>query len=138
MKRELSIIPLPDARLVPRYLLEQVKDRDWSVDEWYKYQESLRGVRDNLILGLVDKEHKVKGIIWITIDGFAKWFFINTFSVDKAHQRKTKLIKFVQRYIKDLAAKLGIKRVMWAARRSKALERYGFKPSDYVLMEEEI
>jgi len=135
MRNELTIIPLPDARLVPRYLLEQVKDRDWDVDEWYAYQAKLQGHVENLVLGLVDKDHQIKGMVWITVDGFSKWLFINTFTVDKKYQRMSKLIKFVKRYIKDLSIKLGIKRALWAARRTKALERYGFKCSEYQLME---
>ena len=135
MKHELSIIPAPDPRLVPRYLLEQVKDRNWSVEQWYENQISLIGVDSNILLVIIDKQHFIKGFVSLTLDNFDGCLFINTFSVDAEFQRKSKLIKFIKRYITDLAKGLGLERILWSARRHKALEKYGFQESEYKLME---
>ena len=138
MKKQLAIIPIPDPRLIPRYLLEQVKDRKWTTEEWYDLQLKLVGVESNLVLSLVDRDHQVKGFIWLTIDGFDKHIHINTFSVDHEYQRKSKLIKYVTSYIRKLAKGLKIETVIWTARRTKALERYGFKQSEFKIMEEAV
>lgn len=134
----LQIIPLPLPDMVPRGLLEQVKDREWQVDEWYKLQKQMIGNKENLILGLVDENLKVRGICWLTIDGFSKWIFINTLSMEPGVIKGKKLIKILSRYIKDLGKTLGLKRVIWAARRYKAIEKYGFEQSEYKLMEGKI
>jgi N-acetylglutamate synthase-like GNAT family acetyltransferase len=138
MKKELTIIPVPDARLVPRYLLEQVKDRRWTVDEWYQHQIDLKGVPENIVLSMINKKNEIVGIVWLTIDGFEKYVHINTLSVDKRYQSKSKLIKFVTKYIRDLAKALKLSLVGWTARRTKALERYGFEESEFKIMEERV
>lgn len=132
--RDLTIIPLPDARLVPKFLVEQVKDREWSVQEWYDYQQADKS-EANLLLGVINQDHAVVGFIWMTLDGFSKWVFINTLSVSPAYQGKRKLIKFVHRYIRDLAKRLEMTRVIWVTDRPRALEKYGYSRSDSVLME---
>ena len=134
MKKELKIIPVPDPRLVPKYLLEQVKDRPWSVDDWYAYQLKAAGNSGNLILSLIDNAHNIVGFIWLSIDNFDKSIFINTVSIDKRYQKRSRLIKFIGNYIRDLAEKLNIDDVVLAAKRTRDLERYGFKASEYTLM----
>lgn len=138
MKKKLSIIPIPDARLIPKYLLEQVKDRKWTPEEWYEHQIKLHGIESNLVLSIIDKKHQVKGLIWLTIDGFEKHIHINTLSVDKEYQKKSKLINFVAKYIRELGKALKIETVLWTTRRPKALERYGFKESDFKIMYGEV
>ncbi len=135
MKKQLNIIPVPDSRLIPRYLLEQVKDRRWAVDEWYELQKQLIGVESNIVLSLIDKEHQIVGFIWLTVEAFDKYIHINTISVDPKYQRKSKLINFVSKYIREIARALNIDTVIWTARRTKALEKYGFQESEYKLME---
>lgn len=135
MKKKLSIIPVPDARLIPRYLLEQVKDRRWEVDEWYKYQMELREHKENVLLSVIDKSHTIKGVIWLTVDGFEKLVYINLLSMDREYQRKGQLIKFVTKYIRDLAKALKIDTVLWVSDRARAYERYGFELSKRKLIE---
>ena len=138
MKKELSIIPVPYPRLIPKYLLDQVKDRTWTTEAWYDHQTELIGVDSNIVLAFIDRNHEIKGFIWLTIDNFDGYVYINTLSVDPQYQRKSKLINFVTRYIRELAKALGIERVLWSAKRAKALTRYGFQESEYRLMEAKV
>jgi len=138
MKREISVIPIPDVRLIPRYLVDQVKDRVWTTDDFYEHLLAMPPDDSNLLLGLIDKQNQVKGFVWLTIDTFQQLIFINTFSADPMYQRRNRLMKFITRYIKEMAKVIGIPKVIWAAKRTKALEKYGFAPSDWVLMEENV
>lgn len=134
---KIKILEIPDPRLVPRYLIDQIKEKTWETDEWYDWNLVNKNP-DNVILGLVDYTHLVKGFVWITVDRFNKYVFINNLSLDKSLQFDKKLFKDIHRYVNALSAKLGMKRVFWISKRPKAFEAKGYKRSEYVLLEKEV
>lgn len=123
---------------MPPYLIEQIKERTWEVDEWYNFNLQDRENRNNIIVGVVDEDNLVKGIIWIMIDEFNKYVFVNNLSLDKKYQFDKKLFKDIHRFLNNLSAKLGMKRVFWISKRPKAFEAKGYKRSEYVLLEGEV
>lgn len=135
---KIKIIPIPDPRLVPRYLIDQIKEKTWDTDEWYEF--NLQQIRnpDNLILGLVDETNLVKGIVWISVDKFNKYVFVNNLSLDKKLQFDKKLFEDIHRYLNSLSVKLNLKTVYWITKRPKAFEAKGYKRSEYVLLEGEV
>jgi len=77
---------------IPKYLVEQVRDRDYSVEDFYKYQElnCTRNDEDGMKLNpfshlyvLVNSENIVKGFLWFVVDPLTKDLVIQTYSVDK-------------------------------------------------------
>jgi N-acetylglutamate synthase-like GNAT family acetyltransferase len=129
---------------IPKSLVEQVKDRDYSVEDFYKYHElnCLVHGKEGPTLNpfhhlyvIVDKENMVKGFFWFVIDALSKDVFINTFSMDPEYWENGKAMKLVIDYMKEILKKLKLKKVYWFTRYPKHSERHGFKISKNILME---
>lgn len=126
--------------LIPTYLVEQIKHRDFSIEEFYQYQ-SLNCLNGrtlnpfNHLYVLADKNNIVKGFLWFIIDALSKDIIINTFSIDKEYWGKGLAVKKLEEHVKELREKLKLDKVFWLTRYPKHSERYGFKHSKNVLME---
>lgn len=129
---------------IPRYLVEQVRDRDFSVDDFIKYQEinCLIHKKDgptlnpfNHLYGLVDPQNIVKGFLWFIIDSLSKDAVINTFSVDSAYWGGGAAVRKLSDHVKEIMKKLKLKKVYWMTNYPNHSERHGFTRSHTVLME---
>ena len=78
---ELRWVRLFSSIHIPKYLVEQVRDRDYTVEDFFKYQEincTISGNEGtklnpfNHLYALVDKENIVKGFLWFVIDALSK------------------------------------------------------------------
>lgn len=130
--------------LIPRYLVEQVRDRGYSVEDFYKYQhlhclmEGEKGTTldpFNHLYVAADKDNLVKGFVWFVIDPLSKDVIINTFSMDKEFWYKGKAVKKLSDHIKNILKKLNLRKVYWITNYPKHSERHGFKRAKGVLME---
>lgn len=124
--------------MVPRYLIDQIKERTWETDEWYEFNLADIDNENNLIFGIVDKDNLIKGMVWVMVDRFSKYVFINNCSLDKKYQFDKKLFQDIHGFLNGLGVKLGMKRVFWISKRPRAFERKGYKRSNYVLLESEV
>lgn len=129
---------------IPKYLVEQVRDRDYTVPDFYKYQElnCLIDGKDgptlnpfNHLYVLVDEGNIVKGFLWFVVDPLSKDIIINTFSMDKEYWCSGKAVKKLSDHVKEILKKLKLKKVYWITNYPKHSERHGFKRSRSVLME---
>ena len=129
---------------IPKYLVEQVRDREYNVDDFYKYQEvncvskSVNGFTLNPLnhlYVLVDENNNTKGFLWFTIDALSKHIFIHTFSVDKEYWFKGKTVKKLADFVKDIQQKASLKKIYWCTNFPKHSQRHGFKRSSGILME---
>ena len=129
---------------IPRTLVEQVKERDYTVEDFYKYQDinCLRMTPEgptlnplNHLYVLVDKENLTKGFVWFTIDTLSKDICIHTFSVDKEYWFQGKAVEKLATFIKDFKEKSGLNKVYWITNYEKHSIRNGFTKSKSVLME---
>ena len=129
---------------LPNYLVEQVRHRTYSIEEFYKFQqlnllmqgeEGIKLNPFNHIYILADKENLVKGFAWITIDPLSKDIFIQTYSVDKEYWGRGQAVKKLADHIKDLRVKAKLNKIFWLTPYPKHSMRYGFKASKQVLME---
>ena len=129
---------------IPKYLVEQVRDRDFSIEDFYKYQElnctSFKDEEMKLnpfshLYVLVNTENVVKGFLWFVVDPLAKDLIIQTFSVDKEYWFKGKAVSKLAKHIKDIRRKGQLNKIYWVTNYPKHSERYGFKRSKGVLME---
>lgn len=148
MKRKSNIDDLRWQRIfdpihIPTYLVEQIPDKDFTVENFYKYlsRNLLIGPQQNFEINplfhvalLFDKNNIVKGFVWFTIDELSQNIFIQIYSVDCNYWGKGAVPK-LEKYI--LAIKKGgdLKKVFWITRQIKHSQKFGFKPSKYVLME---
>ena len=129
---------------IPTYLVEQVRDRDYSVDDFYKYQEQscLRMTKEGPTLNplnhlyiLANDENMTKGFVWFTIDSLSKDICINTFSMDKEYWVQGRAVEKLADFIKEVRVKARLNKVYWITNYPKHSERHGFKRSKSVLME---
>lgn len=129
---------------VPDYLIEQIRDRDYSIEDFKKYQENACIINTpkgptlnplNHLHILVDKQSVPKGFVWFTINSLSKDIYINTFSIDKDYWFNGKAVEKLANFIKQIKKKANLNKVLWTTNYPKHSMRYGFKRSKAILME---
>lgn len=141
---DLEWIRIFDPVHIPRHLVEQVRDRDWSVDRFYEYQRTINLQRDgnnvtvnpmNLLFVLVDKEKKVCGFMWAAVDVLSNCLVINTFSVGKKYWGHGNAVSVLEKKAKEIASGAKLSKIYWITNCPRHSERHGFIKSKSVLME---
>lgn len=149
MSHEKSIDELRWVRIftpihIPKYLVEQVRNRDYTVEDFYKYHEincvnqTEKGPTLNPfshLYILVDPENQVKGFLWFCVDPLTKDLIIQTYSIDKDYWFKGRAVAKLSKHIKEIRKKANLNKIYWITNYPKHSEKYGFKRSKGVLME---
>lgn len=141
---ELRWIRSTSPDLIPRYLLEQVKHKDYTVDDFLKYQKNIAftNTKDGVMLNpfshlyyLANPENMIKGILWFCIDPLTKDLIIQTYSVDKEYSKTGGAVEKLCILIKDIVNKAKLKKIYWITTNPRHSQRHGFKKSKSILME---
>jgi hypothetical protein len=141
---KLRWVRLLSPSIIPKYLVEQLKHREFSVENFYKYNEqncsfpSKDGIKVNPlnhIYGLLDENNVVVGFLWFVVDEFCGHIFIHNFSIDNKYWHLGKAVEIAADHVKDIMKTAKIKKAYWLTRYPKHSERYGFKRSKDILME---
>lgn len=141
---ELSWVRIIDPYLIPTYLVEQIKERMFTVEKFYKYQEMICTKRENgnliinplnLLFVLADKDMVIKGFFWGVVDALANALVINSFSMDKEFWGEGKAVRLLQEKAREIKDGAQLDKVYWVTRCPKHSEKYGFKRSKHQLME---
>ena len=134
---DLEFVKLKFAHLLPRHLIEDVKGRTFSPEQFYAYQEAQikSGNENNLLYALIDSEKKIQGYLWAEISNLDNTMFVNTFSISKEYWHKGKAIANIVAFLEGLKAKHNCPRVFWITTNEKFFLKHGFKRSKNVLME---
>jgi len=129
---------------IPEYLVDQVRDKDFTTEQFYKFQEicCLRKGENgpvlnplNLLYVMVNKVKSAKGFLWGQIDPLTNDFVIQTFSIDKEYWNNGKAIKLLTNKVKEIIKECSLNKVFWITNFPKHAQRYGFKRSKSVLFE---
>lgn len=129
---------------IPKYLVEQIRHRDFSIEDFFKYQESLciKMTPDgpslnpmNHLYVLANDENLTKGFVWFIIDALSKAICIQSYSIDKEYWNNGKAVSKLSVFIKDFLKKSKLEKVYWITNYPKHSEKHGFKRSRSVLME---
>lgn len=129
---------------IPKYLVEQIKHRDWSVEDFYKYQQTNCLIEDEAgpslnpfyhLYVLVNEENVTKGFLWFTVEPLTKDIHIQNYSVDKEYWGKGRAVEKLSNHIKFIRKKANLNKVYWITNYPKHSEKHGFKRSKSVLME---
>lgn len=143
-KENLRWIRIFDPVHIPREYIDQIKQKEFTTDRFYKFQDGVCLIEHelglcinpyNLLFVLVDDSTKVKGVLWMVIDSLANALVINTFSVDKEYWGNGKAIELLIEKAKEVKEQENLERVYWITRSPKHSEKFGFKRSKNVLME---
>lgn len=130
---------------IPRYLIEQIKQRDYKVDDFYTYHsmncldKSSDGFKINPfnhLWVLVDSKNNVKGVLWFTVDPLTKYVVIQNYSVDKEYWNQDAIGK-LKEHMDEILCKADLHKVLWLTTYPKHSEKHGFKRSKAILMEYE-
>lgn len=142
--KDLEFIRIFDPNHIPVYLIEQIKGRDYTVDDFYKFQKinCIRQTKNgpmvnplNLLYVIVDKAKVTKGYSWMVIDPLAKDLVIQTFSMDKDYWFKGDVIELLAEKVREIKKSCDLNSVYWITKHPKHSQKHGFKPSKNVLME---
>ena len=141
--------------LIPRYLIEQIKDFEGRADSVYAYGLSILmtpSVRNGVIIwipnplvhitALIDKDHIIKGVVWVEVDLIYKHLVVHALSLDKEYQSAGSAVEnMVMDYIfkiPDAPEFRGVginKKAQLTTTRPKAYEKFGCKRSKRIIME---
>lgn len=126
-----------NVRLIPESLIESVKGRIFSPEQFYKNQEEhiKHENPSNLLYVLTTPTNKIEGYLWVQMSQLDGTMFVNTFSVNKEYWFKGKAIPKVVEFLGTLKDKYKAPRIFWITTNDKFFTKHGFKRSKNVLME---
>lgn len=129
---------------VPHYLIEQIRDRDYTVEDFFKYHQINCMTQSELgmvlnpfshLYVLADASNVVQGMLWFIIDPLTKDMVIQTYSMNKEYWGRGLAVKKLSDHIKTIREKGNLNKIYWVTNYPKHSQRYGFKMSKSVLME---
>ncbi len=131
----LSFVKLKIPRLIPIDLIESVKGRTFTAEQFYRYQESQKENPFNYLYVLIDETKKIHGYLWAEVNILDGSLFVNTFSISKEYWGKGEAIPKVIEFLRTLKAKTKAPRVFWVTTNEKFFLKHNFRRSKNVLME---
>lgn len=131
----LEFVRLKIPRLIPIELIEAVKGRTFTPEQFIAYQEKQLGNPGNYLYALIDEEKKIQGYLWAELNILDGTLFVNTFSISKGYWGKGTGIKKAIEFLETLKEKTKAPRVFWVTTNEKFFAKHGFKRSKNCLME---
>lgn len=140
----LNWLRLPSPIFIPRYLVEQIKHKDFSVEDFYDYNkvnciykegEIICWNAFNHLYALFDEDEEVRGFLWFIVSPLTKFIDIQSYSVDKEYWGDGSAMKKVTEFFTTFMNESKLEKVQWITNRPKYFEKYGFKRSKFSLME---
>lgn len=132
---KLQFVPLKIPKLIPLDLIEAVKGRTFTPQQFIAYQEQQVDNPNNFLYALIDLEKKIHGYLWAELNILDGTLFVNTFSISKAYWGKGAGIKKAIAFLETLKEKTKAPRVFWVTTNQKFFAKHGFKESKNRLME---
>jgi hypothetical protein len=122
-------------RLIPISLIEAVKGRTYTAEQFYAYQEAQIGNPKNYLYALIDLERKIHGYLWAETNILDNTLFVNTFSISKEYWGKGKAIDKAVGFVRGLQESTAAPATLWITSNAKFFAKHGFRPSKSTLME---
>jgi len=131
--QSLEFIKLKIPNLIPIDLIESVKGRTFTPQQFITYQEAQIDNPANFLYVLVDPQKKIKGYLWAELNILDHSLFINTFSIDKDYWGNGTAMKKAIDFVAHLKEKTKAPLVFWISTNEKFFVKHGFKKSKNVL-----
>ncbi len=141
---ELKWVRIFDPVHIPKEYVEQIKNRNFSVEKFYKMQK-MTCIEEvdgkillnplNLLFVIVNANNIVKGFCWMVVDPLSNSLVINSFSMDKEFWGDGKAVHMLEKKAIELQEGAQLDRIYWVTRYPKHSEKYGFKKSKNTIME---
>lgn len=133
--KELEFARLKIPRLIPYQLIDSVKGRTFTPEQFYRYQESQIDNPSNFLYALIDKAKKIQGYLWAESNILDGTLFVNTFSISKDFWGKGEAMKIAIDFIDNLSQRLKSPKVLWCTSNEKFFRKHNFRASKIILME---
>lgn len=133
--QKLTFVRLKIPRLIPSELIESVKGRTFTVEQFYKYQEQSLENPYNYLFALIDETKRIHGYLWAEVNALDGSLFVNTFSISKEYWGKGEAIQLAIEFLKTLKEKTKADRVFWCTTNERFFLKHGFKRSKISLLE---
>src|SRR5690349_8902637 len=125
----LTFVRLKLPKLIPYELIDNVKGRTFTPEQFYKFQEEQIDNPYNHLYALIDEKKKIHGYLWAEVNILDGSLFVNTFSISKEHWGKGKAMPMAIEFLKILKEKTKAPRVFWITTNEKFFVKQGFKRS---------
>ena len=120
---ELKFVKLKIPSLIPKELIDEVKGRTFTPEQFYLYQEKQKENPYNHLFVLINNDNKIQGYLWAETNVLDNTLFINTFSVNKKYWGKGEAIKLVIPFLMELKKKTNAPHVFWITTNIKFFEK---------------
>lgn len=131
----LNFVRLKIPRLIPLSLVENVKGRTFTPEQFFVYQEKSMDNPFNHLFVLIDEAKKIHGYLWVEQNCLDNSLFLNTFSISKQYWGKGEAIGPVIEFMKTMKDALKAPRIFWCTTNKKFFQKHGFRESKITLME---
>lgn len=131
----LQFVKLKIPRLIPISLIDSVKGRTFTPEQFYSYQEAQIDNPYNYLFALIDDSKKIHGYLWAETNLLDGSLFVNTFSISKEYWGKGEAIKKATVFLKHFKQKIKAPRCYWVTTNERFFLKHNFKRSKNVLME---
>jgi hypothetical protein len=132
---KLEFVKLKIPKLIPLDLIESVKGRTFTPEQFIKYQEAQVDNPGNFLYVLIDKVKKIHGYLWCESNALDGTLFVNTFSISKEYWFKGAAIDKAIDFVSKIRDKINAPKVFWITTNEKFFAKKGFKRSKNCLME---
>ncbi len=141
---KLKFIRIFDPVHIPKFLIEQIKDRDYEVEQFYEFQSrvcllhsdgSSRLNPYNLLYLIITDDNDSVGMLWCVVAPLSEDLVIQTFSMHKDYWCQGKAVKLLEEKVREIKDGCKLNKVFWITRYPRHSEKYGWKRSKGVLME---
>lgn len=130
-----QFVKLKIPSLIPYELVENVKGRVFTPEEFYQYQNEHVNDPYNFLFALIDEDNIIQGFLWAVQEKLGKILYVNTLSISKDYWHKGKIMPKVCKFLDHLYDVLQPTKVQWATTNEKFFLKKGFKRSKIALME---
>lgn len=127
----LRVSRVTDPYLIPRRLIEQIDQRKYTVDEYYKSKSALQG---SILEVFLDYESEIIGFVDYSINELEKEIYINILSIDREYQCDNATLPLIIETFKKLADQLGFT-VVWHSYKPSYFIKHGFSLAKGALLE---
>lgn len=132
---------ITDPVLIPQQLVQQIKDREFEVGDFYTTLGLSTGYahkqfrEDCYLYILIDEPGQICGFFWAEFDALTKVLWLHNISVSKKYWNKDIAIPLLTEKMKEIMKQRKCSICRWQTTNSRATTALGFKPSQNVIHE---
>lgn len=130
-----NFIRIHDANLIPTYLVEQVKGRDYSIDDFYRMMPMYLESPTTFLVAITDEERIICGYLWMVVDLLTMSLYINTASVDIEVRLSNSVMDDIIKYVENLGRSIKVRKISWHSYKTGLFVKRGFTVINGSLME---